>query len=65
MEGRVLRGPHAATSIPYNVTYYESQNIQESSKHQILREWTSSSCYARISEIYLYGSTFALFEPRE
>ena len=55
MEARVPRCTHAASSVPCYVTCCDSQTISEASKHQTLREWTSSSCYARISEIYLYG----------
>src|SRR4029453_6431727 len=55
MEARVSRCTHAATSVPSHVTCCDAQTISEASKHQILREWPSSSCYARTSEIYLYG----------
>src|SRR6266446_9404259 len=55
MEARVPRCTHAATSVPCHVTCCDAQTISEASKHQALREWPSLSCYARTSEIYLYG----------
>jgi hypothetical protein len=55
MEARVLRCTHDVTSVPWHVTCCDSQTISEASKHQTLRELPSSSCYARTSEIYLYG----------
>ena len=55
MEARVLRCTHAATSVLCHVTCCDDQTISEAQKYQILRERPSSSCYTRISEIYLYG----------